>query len=268
MTRIYKTYGPTQNPQRAFAYRLLPTAMDSMINGSAHLVLGNVDSGAGRSLLKNRMNRKLHIQIMFRNVIQITFHDALRFFGLHRSSNSSEQFTNPAREFGVVMEKITNIRNSYKAVLIAMFLVSGVFAQGTPKLEINIAEEKLNRKPSEMIQGASVVYSPGDTLRYEITAKNSGTGLMTSPEIVDPIPAGVTYVAESAGGQNAIITYSINQGEAYVEWPPYYTVRNARGILVKRVATPEMVTHIKWNITKNIDPGSEHVLDFLVVVNN
>jgi hypothetical protein len=44
-------------------------------------------------------------------------------------------------------------------------------------------------------------------------------------------------------------------------------VRNSRGILVKKEATPDMVTHIKWNIQKNLDPGEAMTLDFLVVVN-
>ncbi len=140
------------------------------------------------------------------------------------------------------------------------------FAQGTPKLEINIAEQKMNLSAAEMAEDAVINYIPGDTVKYTLTASNVGDGLMNDAEIVDPIPAGVTYVANSASGTNTDITFSMNQGNTYMSWPPYYTVRNSKGILVKRKATPEMISHIKWNVLKDINPGESTSMEFLVEV--
>ena len=173
----------------------------------------------------------------------------------------------PSRELGVSVKRMIKARNIWVGAIIVLMTVSQAIAQGTPKLDIQISDEKVNLSKEELKNKKLVRYSPGDTLRYVIRASNIGNGLMTNPEIVDPIPAGVTYIAESAGGDESKISFSINQGKAYMDWPPYYTVRNSRGILVQREATPDMVTHIKWNILKNLDPGESTALDFLVVVN-
>ncbi|MBC8376554.1 MAG: DUF11 domain-containing protein [FCB group bacterium] len=154
-----------------------------------------------------------------------------------------------------------------KYAIYAIMTLSVVMGQGTPKLDIHIDDVKVNLTAAEMKDASLVNYSPGDTLRYVLTASNVGDGLMTNPEIVDPIPAGVTYVPNTARGADTEITYSMNQGNTYMAWPPFYTVRNSKGILVKRDATPEMITHIKWNISKNLDPGDVSSMEFLVVVN-
>ncbi|MCF7825458.1 MAG: hypothetical protein K9M55_00700 [Candidatus Marinimicrobia bacterium] len=163
--------------------------------------------------------------------------------------------------------KMKNVfSNSMKSTIAAIMLLSLALGQGTPKLDIRIEDQKLNMTEAEKKDASVITYIPGDTLRYVITASNIGDGLMKDPEIIDPIPAGVTYVAESAKGIDADITFSMNQGSTYMPWPLYYTVRNSKGILVKREATPEMITHIKWNISKNMNPGEASTMEFLVVV--
>ena len=151
------------------------------------------------------------------------------------------------------------------AIYVTMAL-SVVLGQGVPKLDIHIEDQKISLTEAEMKDASKIVYIPGDTLRYVITASNIGNGLMKTPEIIDPVPAGVTYVANSAKGAETEITFSINQGNAYMSWPPYYTVRNSKGILVKREATPDMISHIKWQISRNLNPGDASTMEFLVVV--
>ncbi|NQT62731.1 MAG: DUF11 domain-containing protein [Candidatus Marinimicrobia bacterium] len=156
--------------------------------------------------------------------------------------------------------------NITKYAISAIMSLSVVMGQGIPKLDIHIDDQKVNLTAAEMKDASLVNYIPGDTIRYVITASNVGDGLMKNPEIVDPVPAGVTYVPNTARGADTEITYSMNQGNTYMAWPPFYTVRNSKGILVKREATPEMITHIKWNISKNLDPGDVSSMEFLVVV--
>lgn len=158
------------------------------------------------------------------------------------------------------------ISNISKYATICVLSLAVVFGQGTPKLDIQIEDQKVNLTKAEIEDPKVVVYLPGDTIRYVITASNIGSGLMTEPEIVDPVPAGVTYVAETASGDDTEITFSMNQGGTYMAWPPYYTVRNSKGILVKREATPDMISHIKWRIAKDLKPGETSTMEFLVVV--
>ncbi len=159
------------------------------------------------------------------------------------------------------------LRNIYKSTVIAAIGLAGGFAQDSPKLNIRIEDFKFNMTAVEKSDSTLVSYAPGDTILYVITASNEGDALMKNPVIVDPIPTGVTYVENSANGDNSKISFSIDQGSAYLTWPPYYTVRNSKGLLVKRAASPDMVTHIKWDINIELKPKESTVLEFLVVVN-
>lgn len=150
--------------------------------------------------------------------------------------------------------------------IVAILNVSVVYAQGAPRLDLKMEEEKVNLTDVEKRDASTISYLPGDTLLYNIVASNIGDGLMTEPEVVDPIPAGVTYLANTAMGANATITFSIDQGNTYMAWPPTYTVRNAQGELIEREAGPEMVTHIKWSIQRDLNPGDTSNLEFMVEV--
>lgn len=47
------------------------------------------------------------------------------------------------------------------------------------------------------VVGSTTGYQSGDTITYQLTYSNIGTGLATTVSIVDQLPAGVTYVANS-----------------------------------------------------------------------
>ena len=154
-----------------------------------------------------------------------------------------------------------------------LFLICGfalmtiqLFAQGKPKLELDITEKKINMSSDEKAGQAEIVYSPGDTIEYTILAKNVGKGLMTKPEIVDPIPEGVAYLANSAKGNNCQIFFSINDGKQYTEWPIMISVINDQGVQVGEKADADQVTHIKWMINESIPAGGEKELKFRVTV--
>ncbi|NQV29316.1 MAG: DUF11 domain-containing protein [Candidatus Marinimicrobia bacterium] len=158
-------------------------------------------------------------------------------------------------------------RNITKSSIIALVMLSSGIAKDSPELNIQIEDHKLNITEAEQIDSTSISYAPGDTIQYVITATNVGSAIMTNPVIVDPIPAGVTYVGNSAKGGMSEISFSLDQGNTYMAWPPIYTVRNSKGLLVRREAIPDMITHIKWNINSVLKPEESSMLEFLVVVN-
>ena len=158
-----------------------------------------------------------------------------------------------------------NPKNS--AFIILSILLTGlIFAQSGPKLEINISEEKVNISDEEIKSGVSS-YAPSDTILYILTSTNVGDALMTNPVITDPIPAGVSYVLNSAEGENSKILYSVDGGKEWGAWPLFYSVRNARGIIVKKEANAEMVTHVRWEIQSYLQPGAFNISKLMVVVN-
>ncbi|MFO7890214.1 MAG: DUF11 domain-containing protein [bacterium] len=141
-----------------------------------------------------------------------------------------------------------------------------LYAQGQPKLELVIEEQKVNMTAEEASGEKDVIYSPGDTIEYTIYAKNTGTGVMVEPEIMDPIPEGLSYVANSAFGENCQIFFSINDGLQYSEWPIMVQVESDSGAQIAQRARPDQVTHIKWIVNERIPAGSEKILSFRAVV--
>jgi uncharacterized repeat protein (TIGR01451 family) len=147
-----------------------------------------------------------------------------------------------------------------------IMLAVSLFAQEKPQLKLDISERKVNMTLEEKSGKAKIAYSPGDTIEYKILAKNVGTGVMTQPEIVDPVPEGVKYVIDSAKGDNCRILFSINKGMAYSTWPVMVTATNANGIKIERQARMEEVTHIKWIVKQKLPAGGQKELSFKVVV--
>jgi uncharacterized repeat protein (TIGR01451 family) len=144
--------------------------------------------------------------------------------------------------------------------------VAQVSAQGQPKLQLDMSERKVNMTADEKSGKTPVSYAPGDTVEYAILARNTGTGVMTQPEVVDPVPEGVRYIVDSARGENCRIVYSVNKGMVYSVWPVMVTATNANGVKIERPARNEEVTHIKWILKDNLAPGGRKNLSFRAVV--
>jgi len=157
------------------------------------------------------------------------------------------------------------IKNSH-LILMALVITSQVLAQGTPKLELTIVDTKINLTPDEKSGKTKIVYKPGDDIHYTIMAQNAGDGVMMTPIVTDPIPAGVIYIPLSAKGKDAVVTFSINSGITYQPWPPTYIVKDANGKDVVKNAPPEMTTHIRWELQKPLAPSEKKILEFDVKV--
>lgn len=148
------------------------------------------------------------------------------------------------------------------------FLLTGlILAQGKPQLEIDIQEEKMNMTPAERSGESEINYRPGDTIRYLVQASNVGTGLMFEPTVTDPIPKGTTYIPGSVQSRVADARFSIDNDREYMVWPPMYKVRDAKGNIIIREATPDMVTHIKWTINETLLAEQVVEMEFKVEVN-
>lgn len=157
---------------------------------------------------------------------------------------------------------------SQKTLLIlAVFMLSGILtAQGTPQLELSISEQKVNMTIAEKSGKEPVAYRPGDVIHYVITAENTGDGVMTNPVVTDPVPEGVVYLPLTAKGRDALVQFSIDSGKNYQSWPPVYLVKDKDGNEVKKEATADMVTHIRWELRKALAPNERKLLEFDVMV--
>lgn len=110
-------------------------------------------------------------------------------------------------------------------------------------------------------------FEPGDVLRYTIAYTNDGKTEARNAVIADPIPAGTTYVANSAEGANTEITFSLD-GKSF-QVPPMlkYKVKSSGPSDQEFYATPQMYTHIRWKISKPVLPGETGTVSFKVMGN-
>lgn len=157
-------------------------------------------------------------------------------------------------------------KNIFKSIILFFILASLLFAQGVPKLELTIIDEKVNISQAEKEGRIAITYKPGDVIRYTIIATNTGDGILTSPLITDPIPQGVVYNPFTAKGMNSVITFSVNNGQLFQVWPPTYNEKDENGRTVVKLASPDMVTHVRWELTKSLAPNESHQLEFEVIV--
>jgi uncharacterized repeat protein (TIGR01451 family) len=107
---------------------------------------------------------------------------------------------------------------------------------------------------------------PGDVLRYMIRYENKGKGEARDATFVDPVPQGTIYIGESAEGEGAEITFSLD-GKTFRQAPLLtYKVRRADGSVTEHIATPEMYTHVQWKLSKPVPPGGMGSVSLKVLV--
>jgi uncharacterized repeat protein (TIGR01451 family) len=163
-------------------------------------------------------------------------------------------------------------RNHLSAALIAMtMLSSSAMAWAKPKIEIAITSSKEVVTKKGVQQFRKVVpakkAAPGEILTYTVAYSNKGDEAATNVVIDDPVPAGASYVANSATGDGSEITFSNDGGRTYAR--PVMLFFNYRlpssQKVERRVATPDQYTHVRWTVAK-VAPGTSGQLTFQVKI--
>lgn len=149
-------------------------------------------------------------------------------------------------------------KKRYGFLMLAMILVSGT-AWAKPEVTLSIITEK---EVKELQDGKEVVnhvianeIEPGKVLIYTLRYANKGDEKATNVVIDNKIPKEVIYEVGSATGEASEITFSINNGKDYKR-PSLltYEVKESNGKVVKKIASPEQYTNIRWIISE-IPPG-------------
>lgn len=90
---------------------------------------------------------------------------------------------------------------------------------------------------------AKTAVHPGDVLRYDVQAENTGAAAVSGLLVTQPVPAGTVYVAhsaESAKAGSAAVLYSLD-GQQFSALP-MQTGPNG----VSRPAAPEAYAALRW----------------------
>lgn len=93
------------------------------------------------------------------------------------------------------------------------------------------------------------------TIRFRYDGEVAAEGL----EIVQRVPAGTRYVAGSATGPGAVVTFSVDDGQVF-DLPGALGVPGADG--EDRPATADDYTHLRWLLPGRFPPGTGGVLSF------
>lgn len=104
---------------------------------------------------------------------------------------------------------------------------------------------------------------PGDQLIYTLEVRNPGLVTISAPEVVYAVPAHMTYVADSATGAGAEVTFSIDYGHVF-DRPEYLKAAGADGSV--GVALASSYTHIRWKFKHSLRPKSVAFARFRVQV--
>jgi uncharacterized repeat protein (TIGR01451 family) len=116
------------------------------------------------------------------------------------------------------------------------------------EMEVEVVNED-GQKETQRVPAAKVV--PGDVVIYTIYYTNDGPDPAENFVITNPVPEHMVYLAESAGGENTEIAFSIDDGKSY-SVPTDLTITDSEGN--KKAAGASDYTHIRWVLDKPVAP--------------
>lgn len=137
--------------------------------------------------------------------------------------------------------------------------------QVTSMAEVEIIEK--NKKGKDVVRrkdASTVTVVPGTIVLFTTTFTNIGEQPATDVVITNPVPEHMTYVAGSAKGKGTKLEYSVDGGKTYAE-PQKLRTRDARGRV--RKAEAREYTHIKWTLTRSLQPDGSGTVTFRARVN-
>ncbi|MEX0940957.1 MAG: hypothetical protein WD002_00260, partial [Pseudomonadales bacterium] len=152
-----------------------------------------------------------------------------------------------------------------------VLMISPVLAFADPDLSIQMVAEReitviengqevTRRVPTLQIESGSDLY-------FTLKIVNQGDEAAANVVVDNPIPEDTLYVDGSAGGKDADILFSVDNGETYAAAGELqYEFTTFSGEKEMRRASPEQYTDIRW-VVANIGPGEDEELYFKVKVN-
>jgi uncharacterized repeat protein (TIGR01451 family) len=160
----------------------------------------------------------------------------------------------------------------HKKIMILVFITACLFlpisALAKPQIAIDMTSEKeivaqVDGKEIKKKVPATEV-EPGQTLIFTLKYSNNGDETATNVVIKNPIPKDTEYVVGSATGDTPM--FSIDGGNVFKK-PSLltYELKNNAGKTIKKTASPEQYTDIRWIVQKVLS-GSTGKVSFRVKV--
>jgi uncharacterized repeat protein (TIGR01451 family) len=124
-------------------------------------------------------------------------------------------------------------------------------------------ETKISRNGRDAVQlVAADRVVPGDQVIYTVQIRNTGAAAVLAPSVAYAIPTHMRYVADSAVGPGAEVSYSIDGGRTF-DRPENLKVAGPAG---ERPADAADYTHIRWQLKNSLKGKSVAFARFRAVV--
>ena len=127
--------------------------------------------------------------------------------------------------------------------------------------EVELRATESGREVVKLVPADRVV--PGDRVIYTLEVRNTGAAVVVSPSVTNAIPEHMRYVADSAVGPGAEVTYSVDGGHSF-DQAENLNVQAADGQMRPAVAAD--YTHIRWQLKNNLKTNSVAFVRFRAVV--
>jgi uncharacterized repeat protein (TIGR01451 family) len=150
---------------------------------------------------------------------------------------------------------------------VVLFFAAHVLADDSSPIQTTLIAELLNsidtndgRRLQRFIP--ATVVSQGQVVFYTVQVRNPAAVPVRDATIVQRIPANTTYVAGSAAGPSAEVTFSVDGGQSFL---PEKDLVIAKPPAEARKATPSDYTHIRWQLRNALAPGAVALARFQAV---
>lgn len=105
--------------------------------------------------------------------------------------------------------------------------------------------------------------APGDRVIYTLEVRNTGATPLDAPSVSHPVPEHMRYVADSAVGPGAEVSYSVDHGRSF-ERAENLTVQGPDGR--PRPAVAADYTDIRWQLKNSLKANSVAFVRFRALV--
>jgi uncharacterized repeat protein (TIGR01451 family) len=117
--------------------------------------------------------------------------------------------------------------------------------------EVELQTLEHGRQISKLVPADRVV--SGDWVIYTLEVRNTASATVPAPTVTYPVPAHMSYVAESAVGPATEVSYSVDGGRSF-DVAENLKIQDADGQL--RPAAAADYTHIRWQLKNSLKGNS------------
>jgi uncharacterized repeat protein (TIGR01451 family) len=127
--------------------------------------------------------------------------------------------------------------------------------------EVEFRSRAAGRETVKLIPADRVV--PGDRVIYTLEVRNTGATALETPIVTHPVPEHMRYVADSAVGPGAEVSYSVDGGHSF-ERAENLEVMGVDGRRRRAVAAD--YTHLRWQLKNSLKANSVAFVRFRALV--